>query len=226
MPQIPEIAKCPEHLLPLKEWEDEFLSDFSELRLSLSHLEGSSLEASGGIQPIVTANEENVFCQLMENIIVEKFINSTTQEIETSHISNDSSLESSADQPNSTAKENETSPCHKNPNPKASVGDRSGDYPTISAIHRMDSVTRVSTLRKRINSIEAMSSLSKKECAWLFALCAAVDTPLDADTSASIRGLLRKCASLRAGKSEADDEVIMLNILATISGRYFGQLDT
>ncbi|KAF2566800.1 hypothetical protein F2Q68_00023828 [Brassica cretica] len=33
MPQIPEIPKCPEHLLPLKEWEDSLLSDFSHLRL-------------------------------------------------------------------------------------------------------------------------------------------------------------------------------------------------
>ena len=43
--------------------------------------------------------------------------------------------------------------------------------------------------------------------------------PLDADTCAALRGLLRKCASLRAGKSELDDEVIMMNILATISVR-------
>ena len=32
MPQIPEIPKCPDHLLPLKEWEDSLLSDFSHLR--------------------------------------------------------------------------------------------------------------------------------------------------------------------------------------------------
>lgn len=33
MPQIPDIARCPENLLPLKQWEDSFLADFSELRL-------------------------------------------------------------------------------------------------------------------------------------------------------------------------------------------------
>lgn len=33
MPQIPDIAQCPEYLLPLKQWEDSFLADFSELRL-------------------------------------------------------------------------------------------------------------------------------------------------------------------------------------------------
>ncbi|KAF3447760.1 hypothetical protein FNV43_RR08655 [Rhamnella rubrinervis] len=44
-----------------------------------------------------------------------------------------------------------------------------------------------------------------------------VDTPLNADTCASLRDLLRKCASLQAGDSELDDEVIMLNILVTTS---------
>ncbi|KAK4755669.1 hypothetical protein SAY87_009426 [Trapa incisa] len=34
MPVIPEIAKCPEHLMPSKQWEEEFLADFSKLRLA------------------------------------------------------------------------------------------------------------------------------------------------------------------------------------------------
>lgn len=33
MPSIAEIAKCPERLLPSKQWEDVFLADFGELRL-------------------------------------------------------------------------------------------------------------------------------------------------------------------------------------------------
>lgn len=32
LPQFPDIAECPEHLLPLKQWEDVFLAEFSELR--------------------------------------------------------------------------------------------------------------------------------------------------------------------------------------------------
>ncbi|PWA34736.1 gem-associated protein 2 [Artemisia annua] len=40
MPNIPDIAACPEHLMPSKEWEDVFLADFSKLRLvSLSFLQ-------------------------------------------------------------------------------------------------------------------------------------------------------------------------------------------
>ncbi|KAK9288355.1 hypothetical protein L1049_016808 [Liquidambar formosana] len=157
MPKIPDIVKCLEHLLPSKEWEDAFLADFSELRLALSCLEGSSAKASSK-QPSTP-------------ILLES----------------------------------------------------SGNYPRLSAILGMDSVARVSMLRRRISSVEAMSTLSRGDCLWLFALCAAVDTPLDADTSAALRCLLRKCSSLRAEKFELDDEVVMLNILATISGRFFGQ---
>lgn len=110
------------------------------------------------------------------------------------------------------------------PNASTSSKENSGNnYPSLSAISKMNSVFRVSSLRKRINSLETQTTLSRTDCLWLFALSAAVDTPLDADTCASFRSLLRKCASLRAEKSELDDEVIMLNILATISGRYFGQ---
>ncbi|GLT96764.1 hypothetical protein SLE2022_143650 [Rubroshorea leprosula] len=176
MPQIPEIASCPEHLLPLKQWEVAFLADFSELCRALSCYLDPTTKTSGKLQQV-----------FLENVIVEKFNNLRTEEV------------------------------------RMSVGDGSVDYPTLSGIQKMDSVARVSMLRKRISLFESMTTLSRSDCLWLFALCAAIDTPLDADTCASLRGLLRKCASLRAGKSEVDDEVVMLNILATISGRFFGQ---
>ncbi|XP_047955090.1 gem-associated protein 2-like [Salvia hispanica] len=39
MPQIPDVIKCPEKLLPLKQWEDSFLSDFSQLREAFARLD-------------------------------------------------------------------------------------------------------------------------------------------------------------------------------------------
>ncbi len=45
MPQIPNIAECPEHLLPLKQWEDVFLADFSELRLVFFFLTSNILRS-------------------------------------------------------------------------------------------------------------------------------------------------------------------------------------
>ncbi|KAI3942099.1 hypothetical protein MKW92_033128 [Papaver armeniacum] len=161
MPEIPDIAKCPPHLQPSKEWEDAFLADFSELRQALPHLEGSKTF-----------------------------------------------------QPMSVADVDDASRCSRDP--------------TVSVILGLDDVARVSMLKRCINSFETKSSLCRNDCAWLFALFVAVGIPLNADTTASVRSLLRKCASLRAGKLEAgedDDEVVMLNMLATICGRFFGQLD-
>ncbi|OMO87205.1 Survival motor neuron interacting protein 1 [Corchorus capsularis] len=208
MPQIPEIAQCPEHLLPLKQWEEAFLADFSELRLTLSCQEDPSANVSFKLPRLDV--QENL-CQVPESVVVEKFNDLSTREAHSDQTS-PSNIEGGV-----------ILPSHQNPSAKTSVSNTGGDYPTLSAIRKLDSVARVSMLRKRISSIENMGSLSRSNCMWLFALCAAVDTPLDGDTCASLRGLLRKCASLRAGKSEVDDEVIMLNILATISGRYFGQ---
>ncbi|KAK3022660.1 hypothetical protein RJ639_045426, partial [Escallonia herrerae] len=193
MPRIPDIAKCPEHSMPLKQWEDTFLADFSELSLALSHHIGSCAEVSGEHELMPDVHEEGCCYQLFDSLNQEKIDDSVTDAAD----ENDASLSSSSG--------------------------GSEDGPILSAILGMDSVARASMLKKRINLVETMSSLSRGDCAWLFALCAAVDTPLDADTSAAIRSLLRKCASLRAEKSELDDEVVMLNILATISGRYFRQ---
>lgn len=97
--------------------------------------------------------------------------------------------------------------------------------PMISTIMRMEPVSRVSMLRNRILSLETASTLSRENCLWLFALCAVVDTPFDADTSASIRCLLRKCSSLCAVKEDVDDEVVMLNMLISLAGKYFGQAE-
>lgn len=97
----------------------------------------------------------------------------------------------------------------------------------VSKIQGMDSVTRISNLKRRICLVEKESGLESSDCKWLVALCASLDTPLDADTSACLRGLLRKCASVRAEKSleVGDGEVItMANILITIAGKYFGQM--
>lgn len=99
------------------------------------------------------------------------------------------------------------------------------NIPTVSSILGMDALSRASMLRSRINSLETATTLSRVDCLWLFALCTAVDVPLNGEMGASLRCLLRKCASLRAQKLETDDEVMMLNMLVTIVGRYFGQSD-
>ncbi|XP_059653591.1 uncharacterized protein LOC132300500 [Cornus florida] len=228
MPEIPDIAKCPEHLLPLKQWEDGFLADFSELRLVLSRYEGSCAKISDKVQSLSIVHDEENSQQLPDSMILENFDNLTSDRVDSCQALDCSVPECLSDPLLlSNADENDTSSSHtpENSSHKSIPDGCSSNSPTLSAILRMDSVARISMLRRRINALMTMSSLSRNDCAWLYALCAAVDTPLDGDTSAALRCLLRKSASLRAEKSELDDEVIMLNILATISGRYFGQSD-
>ncbi|KAK1289182.1 hypothetical protein QJS10_CPB18g00439 [Acorus calamus] len=164
MPVIPEITKCPDHLLPSKSWVDAFLADFTELRQAFSRFESASLFPST-LKPVTGVP------------------------------------------------------------PSAGPQCPKGDKPTVNAMLKLDAIHRAEALRRRISSLETASVLSEDECLWLFALCVAIDMPLHAETSASLRGLLRKCASLRAEKSEPDDELAMLNVLATIAGKYFGQAE-
>lgn len=160
MPSIPDIAKCHEHLLPLKHWEDAFLADFSDLRQALAQLDSVSLGESSLLKKHINIKEDDC------------------------------------------------------------------GGPKLSKILGMDIVSRASTLKNHIKLIEPKESLSKTDCSWLYALCAVVDTPFDAEMGASLRCLLRKCAKLRSDKSDCDDEVAMLNILITVSGKFFGQSET
>ncbi|KAH0641336.1 hypothetical protein KY290_038581 [Solanum tuberosum] len=164
MPQIPDIASCLEHLLPLKKWEEAFLADFSELRLALSRLEAnigtcSQLHSSTFVDQPLSSD------QLPENIVLDKFDGLMSGEEE-------SSLSDAGDDP---ALENSI--------PKSSPA----NSPTLSVILGMDAVARVSMLRKQITAVQSLRALTMDDCLWLFALCAAVDTPVDADTSAALR---------------------------------------
>ncbi|WCJ41436.1 spliceosome protein-related [Euphorbia peplus] len=208
MPQFSEMDECPEHLLPLKQWEDAFLADFSELRKLLAY-EDSSFEISSKMQSFSISHE-----QRNESIILEKFNNLGTNEVRSDELVDSSGPNNTCDQL-ANAEASNTRP--------SSADGSSSNYPRFSAILAMEPVARVSMLRKRISLAETASRLMKDDCLWLFALCAAVDIPVDADTCAALRSLLRKCTSLRAAKSEVDDEVIMLNILVTISAKYFKQ---
>lgn len=191
---------------------------------ALSRLEDSRAEISAQYPFLSTIYPEESSNQLPETIIAENFDKLTNGGDESSEALDCSTPESpDYPRPVPSVNENDASPSLENDSSKTSVCGSSSDSPTLSAVLGMDSVARLSSLRRRIRLAENMTTLSRNDCAWLFALCAAIDTLLDADTCAALRCLLRKCASLRAGKLELDDEVVMLNILATITGKYFGQ---
>ncbi|BAT93543.1 hypothetical protein LR48_Vigan02g273300 [Vigna angularis] len=209
MPKIPGIAKCPDHLLPLKQWEDVFLAEFSTLRTNLSCLDGSSATYSGNLR-IHHSQLVGNDCGEISGVMNKDVLLGKTNDVPA----------------NLSAEDKDRTLSPENTESKTSVDQTSSSSPSsplLSVILAMDSVTRVKALLKRIRLLEAADTVKRDDCMWLFALCATVDTPLYADTCAALRSLLRRCASIRAGKVALDDEVVMLNILATISGRYFGQ---
>ncbi|XP_043710487.1 uncharacterized protein LOC122659441 [Telopea speciosissima] len=232
MPKIPDIVKCPDHLLPMKQWEDAFLADFSELRMALSCM-GSGEPWNSTHPPSFLKLVEDESCQHRGNMDIQTsdYLQSImTAEDDTSLHSETSCPESSESSHSVLMKYEEDTSQPIESSTLETSGKRQSvcaniSRPALTVILRMSPVSRVSMLKKRIASFETAGLLSKNNVEWLFALCAAIDAPLDADMCASMRCLLRKCASLRAEKCEVDDEVVMLNILATISGRYFGQAE-
>ncbi len=70
---------------------------------------------------------------------------------------------------------------------------------------------------------EASASLCERRARWLFALLAAADLPLDADTAAALMSLYRSLKRLRARASAG--EVASFDVLLTVIGYGFNQRD-
>ncbi|EFJ14480.1 hypothetical protein SELMODRAFT_47188, partial [Selaginella moellendorffii] len=102
--------------------------------------------------------------------------------------------------------------------------EHTGQLPSLSTLLSMDEVSRATLLRHHISWLDDLENLAEERALWLYALSAVVDEPLDLDTSAAVRELLRKCALIRASRNfRGERELEMLNIIITIAGNYFGQ---
>jgi survival of motor neuron protein-interacting protein 1 len=85
--------------------------------------------------------------------------------------------------------------------------------------------TRVPGERQR--SAKEKKAFSSFRSAWFFALASRADAPLDADTSAAMRGAARGFAAARAATtSEHDPSLPDLQVGLAIAGGYFGQEGT
>ncbi|KAE9618589.1 hypothetical protein Lalb_Chr02g0144311 [Lupinus albus] len=190
MLKIPDIPECPEHLLPLKQWEDVFLAEFSALRAACSN----NLQPVHSLNPVGNNSGQSASIMNRDGLLT--------------HLPS-----KSIDQPTDlTVQDKDPALPPENPSSKTYIDQTSSSSPTLpllSAILAMDSVSRVSMLRKWISLLEpADNTITINDCMWIFALCAAVDAPLHADTR------------IHATQTELDVEVAMLNFGSTISGRY------
>lgn len=279
MPVIPSVAVCSPHLLPAKEWEAEFLADFSNLRMKYGEIVPEEQKFSGPLPSIHNQVGWETFCFGQSTSPVEEetgegnapeSINESTEEaaqpIEGQLTSVDEAipegvqseklesslpnLDSVTDFPalNASSDEERHDPASKTQKhateasplliksliknaPKDGVkrkySELKGPHPPLLGIlMQLDEVKYAALLRYHIAWLERVDGLPELRAQWLFALSVAVDKPLDAQTMAAYRALLRRCASLRASKASAEDEELhRLNMLITVAGRYFGQAE-
>jgi survival of motor neuron protein-interacting protein 1 len=85
-------------------------------------------------------------------------------------------------------------------------------------------VTALTLLHHAIRWLEEASQLSEAHAAWLFALLARVDTPLDADAGAALRHMCRTLCALRAslnGEHSRATQLPQLNLLISLADAFF-----
>ncbi|CAI5931866.1 unnamed protein product [Closterium sp. NIES-65] len=96
--------------------------------------------------------------------------------------------------------------------------------PLLGTVLHCDAVGRAALLRAHVDWAIGQSAVDTWRGMWLVAWAAGVDEPIEAETAASLRELLRKCAGLRASIQSREDEGLeMLNVLIEIAGAYFKQ---
>lgn len=102
--------------------------------------------------------------------------------------------------------------------------------PSHSMLYDMDNVTvteLIDVLAEKLReSVDVVSENTLHR--WLFCLLAHLEVPLVAETSASLRSILKHCTKLRSRLTKEEcslnpDQVARLNIMITICGRYFSQ---
>ena len=87
--------------------------------------------------------------------------------------------------------------------------------------------TRIPGERQNCAEKTKTKTFSSFRSAWFFALASRADAPLDADTSAAMRGAARGFAAARAATtSEHDPSLPDLQVCLAIAGGYFGQEGT
>lgn len=214
MPVIPPVPECSIELLPSKDWIKAFQADFSNLRAELSNHMPPLEDISQDLLPLPPIRNKAIwktFC----------FCRTNYSDLHDNLIDKEEGDVASVD----LHEENCTSSTDEDAIGNENVCEVAAHLPLLKILLRLDEVSRATLFRYHVSWLQEQQNLSYERALWLFALAAVVDAPLDDQTSASFRDLLRKCAELRMHKKYVDEELHMLNILITIAGVYFGQAE-
>ncbi len=107
------------------------------------------------------------------------------------------------------------------------VGDPSsnGIPPLLSIVAHMDQSTLTTVLEYHLHWFQA-TGFTPRQGQWFYALLCCLEKPLEPETCALLRSLVRSCASLRATlENVADERLAPLNLIITLVTHYFDQRD-
>ncbi|KAF5832507.1 survival motor neuron interacting protein 1-domain-containing protein [Dunaliella salina] len=95
----------------------------------------------------------------------------------------------------------------------------------LPLVLHMDQVVVGNLLARQVAELQTASSMQPFCAQWIYALGAILEKPVHADVSASLRALMKRVASMRAGLLQGPDDpqVPLLNVVAAVAGAYFGQ---
>ncbi|EFA81478.1 putative protein serine/threonine kinase [Heterostelium album PN500] len=194
----PKLAACKPELLPSEEWETNFLATFSDYRLRLQRqiLSQDSQQQQQQQQQHIKIPHQNdkrswfIFC--FGTPIPTVSTGTSTVTSTTSNVNNTTT--------SSTI------------NNTVNVGNQ----PSPMILKQLDHILVVQLLQYHIEWLES-KDLTKERSFWLYTLLSRLEKPLDADTGANLRVLLRRLAVLRS-KVESTNDMILpsINILMTI----------
>jgi len=219
----PKFPKCKKEYLPKPDWETIFLSEFSELRQKIQYLESNNNNIKSTDSTTTTKlphiNDKRswyIFCFGNNNNNSNRV--SVNEEIEEEEEDDD-------DEEDGTDTDKEYENDKRKQKQQGNNQTISGSLPTFSLIKRLDHVMVVNLVNYHIEWLEKRN-LTKERSYWLYILFIVLEKPIDSDTSSNLRSLLRRLAYFRSKVESIDDPLLpSINILMTIVGKYFGQLE-
>ncbi|TMW55935.1 hypothetical protein Poli38472_008583 [Pythium oligandrum] len=204
MPAMPDLRHVSNNaLLPTDEWKENLLADFAELRQLIARWQE--------LGP--PENEPS----LEDNAVLKRALRTAVPRMNDEDGWRTFFFGKAPVSPNTPA------------SPGAGDDEMNGSFgtpPHLRLLLQFDQVLTRRLLTYHTEWLETTEAVSRARAAWIYALLARLDKPVHAEVAAMIRQLLRRCWQLRNDLQDTTDTLLKpLNILISITGDFFGQLE-
>ncbi|KAN0009923.1 hypothetical protein ACTFIU_007233 [Dictyostelium citrinum] len=242
----PSITKCKKELLPTITWEKEFLNDFSEFRQKLQYIKlnrpkNNNNNLSPQLPHINDKRYWYIFCfgsNGSNNDIKMKDINnnhnSKNNNNNNNEFENEEEEEEEEDYENCEYNEEDEEEDEEEEDEEEDEEEEEdystkkptlGNKPTMDILCRLDHVLTVALVNYHIEWLEKRE-FTQERSYWLYMLLSLLEKPIDPDTCSNLRSCIRRLSVFRSKITNLNDPNLpSINILFTIIGKYFDQLE-